>query len=410
MLTDTKIRRAKARPKPQKLTDSGGLYLYVSPTGAKSWRYDYRIAGRRETVTFGLYPDVTLEAARDKHTDARRRVSNGESPALAKQRDKKADAVAARNTFKATAEDWYAETAKHRSESWRTNTRRWLDKVLYPELGSRPINEIVPADLLAITKRIVASGHTRTAEYVRQTAARVFKYAIGELRAERNPAREISVHSPARRKRGRLEAKEIPAFVEKLELYRGRPVTKLAAKILLLTFVRKTELARAKWPELDLDKTIRIGNRTVAAPEWRIPGERMKADEVHVVPLSRQAAELFRQAKPLASTSEYVLPSIGSLRRPMNANTLNRAFTHMGYAKRLSPHGIRTTASTILNEQGFSPSAIERQLDHVERNRVRAAYNQAQYMDERRKMMQAWADFIDGLCSGANVTPIRKSS
>jgi integrase len=409
MLTDTKIRRTGARAKPQKLWDGGGLYLYVSTTGAKSWRYDYRIAGRRETVTFGLYPDVTLDAARDKLAEARRLVGKRESPALAKQREKLAGTAAAANTFRTMGEAWFAETAPHRSESWRVNARRWLDDVLYPDLGSRPISEIVPADILSITKRIASGGHARTAEYVRQTASRIFKHAIGELRAESNPAREISVASPPRRKRGRLESKDIAQFVERTDAYRGRLVTKLATKLLLLTFVRKNELANAKWGEFDLDAAVRVGNRTVAAPEWRIPAERMKMDEPHVVPLSKQAADILRRLKPLASKSVYVFPSISSLREPMNANTLNRAFSHMGYAKRLSPHGVRATAATILNEQGWSVEAIERQLAHAERNKTRAAYNQAQYLDERRHMMQAWADYIDGLVAGENVTPIRRT-
>jgi len=400
MLTDIKARQARPKEKPYKLTDHGGLYLYIAPTGAKSWRYDYRLHGRRETLTIGKYPETNLAEARVKHAESRRKVAQGESPAATKRsakRDEKFEA-AATNTFCAVAEEWYHAKAPHRSESWREANRRWLDKEVHPIMGNRRLAEITPADVLDIMRRIEGRGAARSAGYVRLLVSQVFQHAIRNLRASYDPAQSLrgALTMPAVKHHASLLAKDIPAFIEALDAYTGTMQTKLGSKVLLLTFVRKQELVQATWDEVDFMRA-----------EWRIPAERMKMRDPHIVPLSRQALEGFQDLKQVACGSRYVLPNYGSLDKPMGANTFNVAFERMGYGGRFTPHGLRATASTILNERGFKADVIERQLAHTERNRIRAAYNRAEYLDERRAMMQSWADYIDALCSGGNVVAIR---
>lgn len=397
MLSDTKARQTKPRGKPYKLADQGGLYLYVSPHGGKSWRYDYRLHGQRETLTLGLYPEVTLHDARERHMAARKRVAQGESPAKQKRIEKQAAIEGAAGTFRSLAEEWYGVKARYLSGSWREANRRWLDKELYPIIGGRRLDDITPADILGIMRR-VADRAPRTAACVRLLVSQVYQHAIRNLRADYDPAQslkgalvmpEIEHHAP-------LAARDIPAFIEALDAYPGKLQTKLGIKLLLLTFVRKQELVDATWDELD-----------VAGAAWRIPAHRMKMREPHIVPLSRQALECFQDLKEAACGSQYVLPHNGTLSKPMSPSTINKAFDCMGCQGRFTPHGLRATASTLLNEQGFRPDVIERQLAHTERNRIRAAYNQAEYLEERRCMMQQWADYLDSLIAGAEVIPLR---
>ena len=404
MLTDTRVRQARAHQKPYKLADEKGLYLYVSPSGAKSWRYDYRLNGKRETLTIGRYPDVSLagdDGARERHQAARKRVEKGESPARVKQVIERAKRATAGDTVTAIAESWYAQKEQARSETWKDNVRRWLSKDVYPAFGSWPITEVKPSDILDLIKKVAKGRGERSAEYVRQTLSQVWEHAIRNLRATANPARDVrgAIEMPEPKRRPPLSAKQIPDFLEAVDAYPGRLSTKLAIKLLLLTFVRKSELIGAMWDELDLDTA-----------EWRIPALRMKMKDPHIVPLSSQAVKCFRELKAIASGSDYILPNLGSLKKPMGASSLNVAFERMGYGERFTPHGVRATASTILNEQGFRADVIERQLAHTERNRIRAAYNHADYLIERRQMMQAWADYVDGLCSGADVTPIKRAA
>lgn len=392
MLSDTKARQTKPKDKPYKLADQGGLYLYVSPHGAKSWRYDYRLHGQRETLTLGLYPAVTLAQARARHLEARKRVAQGESPASAKRIEKQAGA--GDGTFRAVAEEWYGAKAQHRSESWRKATRRWLDKELYPVIGGKPLADITPADVLTVMKAIEARGVARSASYVRLLVSQVYQHAIRNLLADYDPAQSLrgALVMPEVKHHAPLAARDIPAFIEALDAYPGRLQTKLGIKVLLLTFVRRQELIEATWDEVD-------------GAEWRIPAHRMKMRDPHIVPLSRQVLECLRDLKDAACGSRYVLPHNESLDKPISGTTINKAFERMGYRGRVSPHGLRATASTLLNEQGFRPDVIERQLAHTERNRIRAAYNQAEYLEERRAMMQQWADFIDSLAAG-NVVPL----
>jgi integrase len=394
MLTDTQARQAKARSTPYKLADQGGLYLHVSITGCKSWRYDYRLQGRRETLTIGKYPDVTLAGARELHAAARREVAKGDSPAKVKrqQRETRSD------TFQAVATEWYSTLAPHRSASWREATHRWLTKELYPAIGSKPMRDIKPADILSVMRKLEARGTACTANHVRQTASRVFQHAIRNLRAEYDPAQSLrgAVVIPRTEHHAALAAKDIPAFLLAIKADSGKWTTRLAVKLLLLTLVRKSELLNATWDEVDFDRG-----------EWRIPGGRTKMKAPHIVPLSMQAVDCFRELQALLLRVQVCPPHHGDLWRPMGHSTLNALFNRMGYQGTLTVHGLRANASTLLNEQGFRPDVIERQLAHTERNKVRASYNHAQYFEERRHMLQHWANYLDAVTSGAAVTALK---
>jgi integrase len=394
MLTDKAVKAAKPKPgkRYRKLADQGGLYLFCTLDGTRSWRYDYRLAGKRKTFTIGIYPEITLADAREHHGHARKLVAAGQCPVLIKRRERQAALLGADNTVKAMAEAWYTELAPHKSESWRLGNRQRLDRYIYPAMGNLPITDIEAADVLALVKGI---KFPKTAEYTRQILSRVFSYAIINLRARTNPAREVqgAIRVPPATHHKPIAAKEIPAFIEKLDGYSGRIPTKLAAKLLLLTMVRKRELTETPWEEIDFDNAL-----------WTIPAERMKRRMGHVVPLSAQALQAFKELKAMACGSRYVFPNFGNLRKPMSPTTLNGMFVRLNFA--VPPHSLRATASTVLNESNkFRPDVIERQLSHIERNRIRASYNQAEYLDERREMLQWWADFVD---RPANVVQLKR--
>ena len=402
MLTDTKARAAKAKGTPYKLADREGLYLFITTKGSKSWRYDYRLAGVRQTLTIGQYPDTSLTKARDKLAKARQLVAQGVSPAEAKQSEKAQARVARANTVQALGEKWYQVRSNSRSRSWCDNAKRFLEQDIYPALGGKPIREVTPDDIERLVRNVAEKRGAKSAHYMRLTLAGLFKSLPRSLSLG-NPARDVGtvIELPKAKPKGRaLTAKEIPAFLEAADRYPGRPQTKVCVRLLMISFARKRELIEARWDEIDL-----------AAGEWVIPAERMKRDKPHIVPLARQAVECFRLLKALAGDSPYVFPNLGDPRKPMGASTLNKVFERIGYGGgRFTPHGARSTASTALNSQGWSADAIERQLSHSERDLVRAAYNHSDHMQERRKMMQAWADYLDGLCSGANVTSIRRTA
>ena len=410
MLTDVKVRNEKVkfvvtdghrRAVAHKVQDREGLYLYVTAAGAKSWRYDYRFAQKRYTLTLGKYPAMSLGKARAALTEARDSLHTGKNPAVIKKRKKQADILLAGDTFKALAESWYVSKASKRGTSWAKNIRRWLDKDIYPEIGSRPIREISPADVLSVLKKMESRGAAHSANYIRTVIGQVFDFAIANLRAEFNPTHSLrnAIEVPAQVHRVPLKPADIPKFIRAIDEYSGRITTKIAMKLLLYTFVRRGELTNAMWPEFDLDKA-----------EWQIPAERMKGGIPHKVPLATQVVDLLRYLKPLSGGEGYLFPHHGSMRKPMSGDSFHYAFKEMGFAGKFTPHGTRATASTILNEHGYRSDLIERQLAHVEHNKVRAAYNRAEYLPERKEMMQQWADYIDALCSGTNVTPIGRAA
>jgi integrase len=395
-LTDQSIKAIQVVEKAQKFADEKGLYLYVTPTGLKSWRYDYRSNGKRVTVTFGRYPEVSLATARRKHLDARAALASGTDPAQQKKIQKLERRNALSNTFDNVANAWFAGKEARRSAVWRETHSLYMRRDLSPYIGRLPLSEISSETLLAVLEGARVRSGAKTADRVRRTAVQIFDYGKRKLMVSLNIARGLAGWAdgdmPAKQHRAWLKASELGGFLTALDGYPGYLTTKSAAILLLLTFVRKRELIHAKWNEFDFDTNV-----------WTVPPERMKMPTEekgrrhggHQVPLSEQTIRVLRELKPLCSGSVYLFPSNSSLDKPMNASTLNMMFKRMGYDGLLTPHGLRATASTILNESGFRGDIIERQLSHVERNEVRRAYNHAEFIDDRRAMMQYWADYID---------------
>ena len=396
MLSEQIAKEAKPSDKPQKLPHEKGLYLYISPAGGKSWRFDFRFAGKRYTLTLGKYPEVNFLSAQNKHLDAKRKLEDGINPARHKRIAKSERQAAQNNTFDEVAKAWYDSKAERRSDVWRTTHSLYLKRDLSPSLGKLPLPDITQAVLLAVLTKAEKRSGVKTADRVRQTAVQVFDYGVRKMKVTTNLPRLMAgwAEVPPKKNRPWLKESELPEFFDALEAYPSYLTTKAAVRLLFLTLVRKKELVQAKWAEFDLDEAL-----------WIVPPERMKMPteqkdnrhNAHDVPLSRQALELLKELKPMSSGSEYLFPSNSSLEKPMSPSTLNMMFKRMGFAGLLSPHGIRATASTILNELGYNSDYIEKQLAHVERNSVRGAYNHAKYLTQRREMMQDWADYLDKL-------------
>jgi integrase len=408
-LTDVKIRSAKPREKSYKLSDSGGLYLEVSATGGKYWRWKYRFAGKEKRLAFGVYPDVTLKMARDKRDSARQQLGAGIDPGEARKAEKVAQAGA--ETFEAIAREWHAKFSQGWIPSHGDRILRRLENDIFPWLGKRPIAEIKAPELLAVLRRIESRGALETTHRAMQNCGQVFRYAVATGRAERDPTGDLRRALPPPKEKHHasiIDPKRIAELLRAIDSYQGFFATKCALQLAPLVFVRPGELRKAQWREIDLDKG-----------EWRIPAERMKMREQHIVPLSRQAAEILRELEPLTNRPMpsrpnapcYVFPSARTRERPMSENTILAALRRMGYTKEeMTGHGFRSMASTLLHEQGWNHQVIERQLAHAERNAVSAAYNFAEHLPERRKMMQAWADYLDGLKGGAEVIPLFKKA
>ena len=391
-LTDAKVRNAKPRPKPYKIADGEGLFLLVHPSGGKYWRFKYRYADKEKLLALGVYPDVGLGDARERRAQARKTLAAGNDPGEVKKEAKRLIAIKGGNDFEAIAREW-TEQRKHTwaGITYKTRLGR-LERFVFPRLGKRPVAGITAPELLSMLRAIESSGTLDTAHRVMQMCGQVFMYAIATGRAERNPVPDLrgALKAAVIKHHAYLKAAELPEFLTRLDVYDGAIQTKLALRLLLLTFVRTTELRAAEWKEIDLEKG-----------EWRIPAERMKMKEEHIVPLSRQVVALLRELQNHTGNRQHLFPNQHKPASYMSENTMLYALYRMGYHSRTTGHGFRSTASTILNENGFMPDVIERQLAHSERNKVRAAYNHAQYLPERRKMMQWWADYIDGIAKKA---------
>ena len=400
-LTDTAIRNAKAQGKAYKLPDGGALFLLVTPAGSKLWRYRYRIAGAENLYAIGEYPAVSLQQARELRDAARRLVKEGVHPAQHRKASRLITATEAANTFEAVAREWIAQNKAHWSAYYLHQVETILAADVFPRLGGLPIRAVTAAHLLGILQDIQKRDAPSIALLVRQWVSGVFRYAVATLRADADPAAALrgAVRKPKTQHKRPLSQKELGLFLARLgESQSGLHVT-TALRLLLLTFVRPGELRGARWSEFDLQ-----------AAQWRIPASRMKMGEPHTVPLSRQAVGLIRQLQAAGDKRPQLFPNARDPKRTMSPTTLNRALERMGYGGQFSAHGFRATASTLLNEMGYRSDLIERQLAHAERNKVRASYNQAAYMPERKKMMQAWADFLDALRQGGDIVPIRTLS
>lgn len=385
-LTDTAIRNARPQDKAYKLTDGSGMFLYVHPAGGKYWRMKYHFAGKEKLLALGVYPDVSLAVARDRRAEARKILTAGNDPSQVKQETKRLALIKSENTFEAIAREWHENRSHNWTPRYAKNLITRLEADIFPKLGARPIADINAPELLSILRIIENRGATDIAHRAQQVCGMIFTYAIASGRTERNPAVELRGALKPHKKQhyAHLKASELPEFLQKLEAYDGSKQTMYALKLLLLTFVRTIELRGAEWTEIDLDKA-----------EWRIPAERMKMRDPHIVLLSRQTVELLTELKKLTGERRYLFPNQHKPAKFMSENTMLYALYRMGYHSRTTGHGFRALASTTLNEMGFRPDIIERQLAHLERNQVRASYNHAQYLAERREMMQTWADFID---------------
>lgn len=387
-LTNTACKNAKPTEKARKLSDGGGLYLEVSPSGSKYWRWKYRFNGKEKRLAFGVYPEVTLEEAREQRNQARKILASGKDPSVLKKQEKLFSKAMNDNLFENIAREWHETKKGSWSGRHPETVMKKLEGDLFPDLGMRPITEITAPELLAVIRKIEARGALDMAKRALQITGQVFRFAIVTGRAERDPSGDLkgALKTAKTKNHAFLKENELPEYLAKLEAYDGHHLTKLALRLLLLTFVRSVELRGALWAEIDFAKK-----------QWRIPAERMKMKAEHMIPLAKQTIELLQEIKRHTGHREHLFPNQHQPRKIMSENTLLFVLYRMGYHSRATAHGFRSTASTILNEHGFRPDVIERQLAHVERDNVRGAYNHAEYLKERREMMQWRADYIDTL-------------
>ncbi len=400
-LTDTAIRSTKAASKPAKLFDEKGLFLLVTPTGGKWWRFKYRYQGKEKLLSLGTYPEVSLRQARDARDDARQQLRAGIDPGAARKAMKAAQAEDV-SSFEVIAREWFARFEPTWAPGHSRTIMRRLERDAFPWIGKRPIAEITPPELLATIRRIESRGALETAHRVLQICGQVFRYAIVTGRATANPAGDLrGALPPAKEKHHATitDPKAIGELLRAIEGYQGTFTTLCALRLAPLVFLRPGELRQAEWAEFDLDKAL-----------WQIPAKRMKIKDQgdHIVPLSNQALAILRELQPLTGSGRYVFAGARSTTRPMSENTVNAALRRLGYTSdQQTGHGFRATARTILDEElKFRPDYIEHQLAHAVRDPHGRAYNRTAHLAERRRMMQAWADYLDRLRDGADVIPL----
>ncbi|HCN90354.1 MAG TPA: integrase [Oxalobacteraceae bacterium] len=393
-LTATECKNAKPTDKPYKLTDGGGMFLLIQPNGARYWRLKYRLAGKEKLLALGVYPQVSLSEARQKRDAARKSLETGSDPAHAKREQKRVTAEKSEQTFERIAREWHKKGSVKWSAGYAKKIMDSLDQNVFPEIGKRPIADITAKDMLHMLSKVETRGALEITARVKQRCSAVFDYAITKLVTTNNPTHPLrgSFQAPKNKNHARLSIDEMPEFMRNLAAYDGRKQTALAIRFIAYTFVRTGELRGAQWCEMDLE-----------AAQWRIPAERMKMKEQHIVPLSRQVVAILRELQTFTGDGRLVFPGDRNPNHPMSENTILYALYRMGYHSRMTGHGFRGIASTALNEMGYRSDVIERQLAHGERDGVRAAYNHAQYMPERIAMMQQWADYLDTIELGGNV-------
>ena len=399
-LTDTAVRKAKPGEKPVRMFDERGLYLEVAPTGGKWWRFKYTFDGKEKLLSMGTFPDTGLKSARARRDAARTQLADGIDPSAARKVSKAAKQAKALNTLESVARAWL----DHRADAWVERTRTIilasLENDVFPTLGARPIADIQPGDIRGLVQRIELRGAGETAGRVFQRLRSIFRYAIAHEVIGTDPTYPLK---PAEifklRKvehRAALSERDVPIFLHRLAAYEGDPITVAALTLLMLTAVRPGELRGARWDEIDVERAL-----------WRVPAERMKMKTEHTVPLSEQALGVIEAMRPISGGGALVLPSPFYPGKPLSDGTLNSALARMGYKGIATAHGFRTLFSTCANEAGWNRDHIEKQLAHEERDDVRGAYNRAQWLAERAKMMQWWADRIDALRKGADVIPFK---
>ena len=399
-LTDTFVKRRQGNGKAQKHADGGGLFLYVSPAGSKSWRMAYRFLGKHKLLVIGPYPAISLKEARERREAAKKLLVDNIDPSTAKQEAKAAAAVAAQNSFEAVAREWVERYSADWSATYKGHIMHRLEDMIFPAIGKRPIKSITAPELLVALRKIESRGAVCVTHLAMRECGRIFRYAIATGRAERDIAHDLrGAVTPMRTTRhfaAVTEARAIGKLLCALDEATKETTFPMCCALRLapLVFVRAKELAGAEWAHFDLE-----------AAEWRIPPDMMKMRQMHIVPLSRQALEILHELHAVTGQYRYLFPGRPKIEKdrargdvPMRSMSLVFALRRLGYSKEeMTFHGFRSMASTVLNEKGYNRDWIERQLAHSERNGVRASYNHAEYLPERRKMMQDWADYLTSL-------------
>ena len=404
-LTDAVVRNSKPKYKPYKIFDAAGLYIEIAPNGGKYWRFKFRFGGKEKRLSLGVYPEVGLKEVRERRDEYRKLLRNGIDPSATRKAEQAAQAEVGANSFEVIAREWFGKFSQTMAASHSSKIIRRLERDVFPWIGGDGIANITATRLLTVLRRIESRGAIETAHRAMQNCGRVFRYAVSTGRAERDPTADLrrDALQPAREKHHAsiTDPKGVGELMRAIDGYRGSQVTKCALQLAPLLFVRPGELRGARWEEINYD-----------SGELRIPAERMKMRAPHIVPLSMQTVKILREElQPLTGGSKFLFPSVRSGKRSMSENTVNAALRRLGYSNdQMTGHGFRSMASTMLNEQGWNRDAIERQLAHAERDAIRAAYNYAEHLPERRKMMQAWADYLDDLRAGAKVISLSVAS
>lgn len=400
-LTDIQPRNAKPKVKPYKLADGGGLYLLINPDGAKYWRMDYRHMDKRKTLAFGKYPDVGLADAREKKTAARKLLDTDIDPAQAKRIEKAGKKKAAANTFEAVAREWHENKKDSWTEQYGINVLRRLEMDVFPLIGKRPLGDIEPPEMLDMIRQIEKRGALDVSKRIAQVCGQIFRFGIAEGRVKRNPVPDIKdAFKPTIKGHfAAIDADGIPDFMRALDRNDARlfPITRIAIRLMLLTFVRTSNLINARWEDFDLDKGI-----------WIIPAADMKQRKAaklnpknsHTVPLCAQAIALLNELR-LYSPGDLLFPGRTDHKKPMSNNTILAALKRMGYEGEMTGHGFRALAMSTLKEKlGYRHETVDRQLAHVHKSAVDAAYDRAKFLPERKAMMQAWGDYLDAAATG----------
>lgn len=398
-LTDTAIRGVKPASKPQKLFDGNGLFLFIAPSGAKSWRVKYRFQGREKLLTLGTYPQLSLKEAREACAAAKKQLSGGTDPSA----EKKLKARSAQNSFEAVAREWHANQTPGWTARYAEDVLERIGKNIFPYLGSRPIADITPPELLSLLRKIEARGAIDQAHRVLGICSLIFRYAIATGRAERDTAADLRGALKTRVVTPRAaitEPEAIGGLLRAIDDFPGTFTVKAGLQLLALTFLRPSEVRLGEWSEIDFEEKI-----------WRIPAKRMKMRLDHMVPLSSQSWEILRGLHEVSGDGRLMFPGLRSPDKAISDAAFIAALRRMGYPKEeMCAHGFRAMASTLLNEQGYSADVIEKQLAHNPREKIRGIYNRAEYLPERRKMMQEWADYLDGLRAATQQKRIREEA
>jgi len=402
-LTAKQVEQAKPKDKDYKLGDSGGLFLLVRKGGAKYWRYKYRLAGKEKLLALGVFPAISLQKARKKHQAARDLLEIGVDPNVEKKAKKAANSESAANCFESTSREWFATKMSGKSESHQTRTMRLFEKDLFPYIGSRPVKDITPPELLAALRRIEGRGVIETAHRAKQAAGQVFRYAIATGRAERDPSADLRdvLKVPTKKHFPSItEPKEVGKLLVAIDGFRCTPTVKAALMLSPLLFCRPGELRQMEWSEINWD-----------AKQWELSATKMKMKEPHIVPLSKQALAILNEQKLLTGRGRYVLPNARGASRPLSENGVRTALRTMGYSNEtMVPHGFRAMARTLLDEVlEYRIEWIECQLAHAVKDANGRAYNRTTYLKQRTEMMQRWADYLSELKSGINNENIKAS-